>query len=612
MAAVRRVPSPEESAAATQQLHGYGGSSTVAMAVVGRQPADARQHAPQAGGSLTEIGGRWIRGIWEWGMDAWAGARRWADGWWRRNRAGSGHRPGVSARRRMIDIIDAACRDEAAPARTGEQPTAGGAAAAQARIRATREDSTVRKHRAALGRFRHFLQINADIATGPTLEVEDWDVACEAFVTALVAPAVAHEWSRPRGWPAKCSPRQAASVQQAAVAGLRRLGWLSTDALPLTAATKAALGCRDPEDVQRAEMIFPWEVFDGAARIKADSPWKLAARALIVMAVIMGNRPGTTPELLVGHVRRTTSNDVVVVQQTGFRHKPQHARATRRGRRAAPAFTLEHWAIREFVQPWLAWLREDHAPESQLLFPSLVRETYARARSSEGRRVEGGLWLEPLQRWSPRQVTAALDLILGVDGRRGRTMQGLRSGTNVEMRKLGKDGQQQGGSVVSDVTRRTLQGRSLREQLGSEAAYFEPFADEIRGATRQLGTLRIVRRDGALVVEATRAPGPGPWVELEPRILQDADTEPSSSSDGSSNDTSSEEDSSSTSTSTGPPSAVKAAGGQCGRCGKPIGPHDHGWVCDYDGPGPPCRWTVCPMCHRGGARAALYCDKHRQ
>jgi hypothetical protein len=242
--------------------------------------------------------------------------------------------------------------------------------------------------------LRQFVVANPPLLSLGGSEGAVWDAVMEAFVTAGVAPAVEHEWVRPAGWPKDCSPQQAARQQRAAAAGLRRLGWLPAGvSLPNTTAAKEALGCNDKDDVHRVEMIFPWEVFESPAPATAPL-WEVAARALVVLAVILGGRPGAVTALLYGHVRRTSDDEVLVVQQRGFRHKPQRERATRRGRRTAPALTVQHWAIARDVQPWLQWLRSQHTPDSQLLFPSLY------ARRMRGGAPRRGDWWQAACGWN--------------------------------------------------------------------------------------------------------------------------------------------------------------------------------------------------------------------
>lgn len=610
-----------------------------------------RAVAPSDGPGATGVG-RMVTAGAAWLVQQWGRARRWAaamvDGARRRVALRPEGQPPRPARAELIAALRAAAADTPAP--TGAGLVAPRAAAAQAMVRGTRDATTARGHRTAIGRVLAFVEANPELGGRSVgLSPELWDATMEGFVTAMVSPQVeGSPWARPAGWPADCSPQHAARQQKAAAAGLLRLGWLPEGTtLGRTAATRRALGCGDQEDVQRVDMIFPWEVFEGAEQGKEASPWHLAARALVVLAVIAGGRPGEATGLLVGHVSATSNDNVIVLRRKGFRLKPQHARATRRGRRSAPAIPLEHVAIGAFVQPWLQWLRDRGVPDSHMLFPSLVRDAYARARSSEGSRVGGGLWMEPCRPWSARQVIAALDYVL--TDRRGRTMQGLRSGCNVELKRLGTAAAP-GTTAVPDVVRRALQGRSLKPILGSEAAYFEAFADETREATRQLGSLRIVRRHGALRIDAVRSAATGKWSPTpagerdraasapaagSPRRrgartfgeAGEGSAEPPSSSgydsdsDSGSDDSDSGSDSASPSSSEGtdtsggsdtesseaPPHPASALDDGCARCRARIGLRDHGWQCDQPG----CRWTVCMMCHRGGARAPLLCPKHK-
>lgn len=640
---------------------------------------DARRNAPEPPAGLDIVGrvgaevvdggrGRWWSGMWRGLAAAVGSAARWCIAAIRdlghppaaaHGAAAGAHRPGVDGdvttiRRLALDAVSAARQGRAAPGGAGIASAA--AASAQTRVRATRDAGTVRSHRTALGKLERFLQDNVEFGPGAAPPSAGgvppdaaWDALMEAFVTTLIAPRVeGHPWIRPRGWPTRCSPHQAARTQGAAAAGLARLGWAPAAAtLSRTAETRRALGCLDAEEVQRVELILPWEIIDGADRAARGpgTPWHMAARALLVTACVLGSRPGAATQLLLGHVRQTTDGAVHTFQRKGFRHKQQHARATMRGRRTAPALTLEHRALAAHLAPWVRWLRRQGARDSQLLFPSLVRDAVARVRTVNGRLVEGGLWMEPLQSWSARQMIAALDHVL-LASRNGRSMQGIRSGANVELRMLGSR-LAPGTTAVSDVTRRILQGRSLKAILGSEAAYVEPLAQETREASRQLGSLRIERDpDGVLTLtgvrDATRVDSG--WRSVAPTVVHShgedgaaggggaaaagvchsdssSEEDSGSSSDESSGDDSSSSgtdgstssaDDSSSSTDQSPGAASASAspravlGGKCARCEVLIGKRDHGWRCDHEG----CTWTVCPMCHRGGRRAPLRCPRH--
>lgn len=540
------------------------------------------------------------------------------------------------------------------------------AAAAQGALRATRARRTSDAHSRALRRLRDLLVANPTFGAQPDApSAAAWDVLCEGLVTTFVAPpVVAHGWSRPRGWPVEASPQLAGAVASAAATALDRLGYVPRRTLRRLDGALTALGCRDAEDVARVDMVFPWEVFAGALQCQPRNPWQTAALALVTLGVVRGGRPGASCSLLLRHLTRVPSDDgppVVAVRMSGFRHKTQHARATQRGRRTAPELAYEHWALRRWLLPWVSWLREQGAAPGQFLFPSIVRDAHARVRTAAGWVAVGAdgdrYRIEPARTWSSAQVAAALTYVLGgAAQRRGRTLQGLRSGANVELMKLGYAGT----TPVSAVTRRVLQGRSLRETLQSEAAYFEAFEDDTRQASRQLGSLQIERcrpqaaaghgADGAdaggqlRVVAVSRSAGAHrDWVRCDgpaadiPAAVAAAAADAAAAGEGGgaggggagagggraphADDAESSQSSASSSDAAsvgadGPPSRALVRGDRCARCGVSISCRDPAWMCDGDvrdgatGDVRPCDWGVCLMCHPGGARAALFCPEH--
>jgi hypothetical protein len=490
-----------------------------------------------------------------------------------------------SVRNELLVAIGAAERGEPL-VDTADGAMSAVSAGVAARLRATRAPATHSSARSALRQLARFVEVNESLAAGAErLTPKVWDAVVEAFIVAKVDPPQPHGWLRPSGW-GRITPSAAGTAAGAAAAALDRLGYGPT-VWPRLRVMRRALGCNDADDVVRIEPVFAWEVWRGV-RHPQSTIWELCGRALVVLGMVCGGRTGSVTRLLVEQLQETDDPRVFVLRprshQGGapaYREKQQHARATLRGRRgAAVPMTLEHWALEVGVRPWLAVLRRWRAVGSQYLFPSLVRHFGARTRPASGRPVEDGLWLDPVRPWSARAVTAALHHVLGVSGR---SWQGLRAGNNLELRRLG---------AASDVTRRTLHGRTVRPQLGSEAAYTEVFGEECRQATRRLGELRIERVGGQLATTATSSTAgeADDWQQLNVARPLPTVSPPSSSA---------EEESS------GPDSRV-VEGRECGRCFRKLGPRDHGWRCDDAA----CSWAVCLACHPGGMRAPLWCPRH--
>jgi hypothetical protein len=465
-----------------------------------------------------------------------------------------------------------------------------GAAAVAARLRATRAPATERAARSALRQLEGFLRENTELAQRANrLTPTVWDAVMEAFLVAKVDPPQPHGWRRPQGW-GRVTPSTGGAAVGAAMSALSRLGY-GPVVWPRTRAMRRALGCDDPDDVVRVEPIFAWEVWRGVRSLGARgsrlSLWELAARALVVLGMVCGGRTGSVTRLLVEQVAETDDARVLVLRprvvrgQPAMREKQQHARASMRGRRGASVpLTLEHWALDVAVRPWLAVLRRWRAVGTQYLFPSLVRQSGTGASSAGGRPVEGGLWMDPARPWSARAVRAALRLLLGTE--EDRTWQGLRVGCNLELRRVG----------AGDVTRRTLQGRSVRPQLGSEVAYVESFVEDCRSLTRRLGELRVERVAGQLATTATSrsAAEEDDWQLVDVARPLSLDPVSSSSEGGEGSDSD--------------PRVVD--GQECGRCFRRLGVRDEGWCCDAAG----CTWGVCLACHSGGRRAPLWCPRH--
>jgi len=259
-----------------------------------------------------------------------------------------------------------------------------------------------------------------------------------------------------------------------------------------------------------------------------------------------------------------------------------------------PPVVLRHWLITQHVIPWLQWHQEHRSPRSALLFPSITSRKSPKP-SSLGFAAEGGQWVEPMRQWSPRAVEAWLSNFIPSLG--GRRFHGLRAGNNRELRRW---------QDVHAITRRSLHGRSLKQVIGSEAHYDEPFAEDFATATERLGQLRIERsRTGLLTVTATSASAGerDDWVpERNPITVPEleADDDDSSTSSGDS-ESHNESD-----------AACVGDGGRdtrtykCGRCAAVVRPRDYGFMCDTAG----CSWGTCTDCHPGGAAAPLYCPRH--
>lgn len=575
--------------------------------------------------------------------------------------------PPMPVRLALAVQLDAARRGEAA-----RDPLAwlGRGVGGQGRIRGTRSVRTAARHAAGLRLVGDWLDANVDFGVDVgRADAAVWDAVLEAVLTTRVAPRVAHcHWQRPRHWPAVVEPQTAWRAVTGARAGLSVLGYAAGPWHRLEA-TATALGCRDPEDVVRVEPIFAAELWDGLRGLEPPSLWHLAARALLTLSVCLGGRPGTCTAVEVGDVA-VERRDTVAVRMVGFRHKPQHERATRRGRRTAPAVSLRHWAVAAYVQPWLDHVLAGEPPPSQLLFPSIVRAHRARAVSAAGW-VEDGLRFEPTRPWSGEQVAAALEWVLGA-GRGGRTAQGIRAGANMEMSRLGADFPPT--RPVPAVVRRAVQGRSLREQLGSEAAYYETFADQTQAAVSQLGSLRIRRaRPGQPLAVVAVSPSAGQlddYVVLARPAVVDGDGSDSGGTESPGGDdvaapgappaatvavrrpargrrraeessTGEETDaiearrrrrvrarrrqakaapaarrvasdsagsarSDAATSAAGQMGVTRVRGDACGRCQRPVLPSDHGWFCEESD----CSWGVCTRCHRGGQRRALRCPEH--
>ena len=157
----------------------------------------------------------------------------------------------------------------------------------------------------------------------------------------------------------------------------------------------------------------------------------------------------------------------------------------------------------------------------------------------------------------------------------GRTMQGLRSGNNIELRRI---------RSVADVTRRSLHGRSLRPILGSEDSYVETFGEDFAEATACLGSRKIVRGTNGLLTCVARSQSSG---RLDDWSLVTEALEPASEDESSDDE-------------------LGVIEFHCMACGVAVMSDEHGWLCDE----PSCTRGRCVTCHVGGEATPLRCPLH--
>lgn len=539
---------------------------------------------------LRVIGDRWV-GWWVGWRVWWQAGRQGVGDWWRRQGKGGSveqRQTTHQVRWLVLQTLSWAAAGEPVVDATAARLTSADAAARAVLLRSTRAHRTDAGARLAVLQVADFVRCNEGLAA-EVGELDDsvWDVVLEAFITAKVNPPSGHRWQRPQGWKA-CQPKGAGSAASRVRNLLRRLGYITTDLARLGLATQA-LGCGDVEDVVRALPVFTWQVCAGIRKGTYSNAWEMCARAMVVLGVLAAGRKGTVTALLVEQLVLTQHEHVVIVRPKA-RPKQHRARATQRARRQAPSLCIDHWLVAACVVPWFRRLQAWGANGSQKLFPSLVRQASVRVSSVNGRLVDDGLWMEPTAEWSARAVGLGVDLVVGSgEG----TFQSLRSGNNIELRRL-----RDGTTATSDVTRRTLHGRTVRDLIGSEVAYNEVFVEDLCGATSLLGSLRIERTAAGLSVTGTSAScgRHNDWVAtqrqaLVPLLLDECvDSSDSSSGDDGGID----------------PALAHRGAIECGRCGKLIPKAGHGFMCDRAG----CAWGVCLTCHTGGVRRALLCPAH--
>ena len=493
-----------------------------------------------------------------------------------------------------------------------------GAAAAAAQVRATRGDSTTAAARRCARQARAFLEANAgllDVAGEPTADA--YDILVDAWIVARCEPELS-PWRTCPAMGRGADPRVAGTLRS----GLERTGYARGATWERSRATARALGVNDPADAQHAIPIFVWELAEGILAAGIQTVWDQCAAALLTLTALGARRKGAATNLLVGQVRLVGECAVEVSPRQ--RPKQQRVRAGGRPRRQRRPVIIYHWMIRDYVAPWIRGQTKRRSAASARLFPSITREAPRGAAAELGVRA-GGMWLHPGRSWSARQLQYACAKF--VRECNGRSVQGFRSGNNIELRRR--------RDVVSDVTRRTLHERSVKELIQSEIAYDEVFAEDFAEATRLLGSLRIERSvEGLLTVTATNATSGEDQRQWEPlahplAIRSDPKSAVAGGGDGpspdggsvasgsgqttssSSDDDSGDDDSSAAESSTG--DLVVGDGGPetryltCQRCSAAMGAEDYGFVCDEEG----CTWGVCPSCHPGGARAPLRCPRHQ-
>ena len=454
------------------------------------------------------------------------------------------------------------------------------AAAEAASLRATRAVRTSDQASSATRRFIAFLEANPTLAASGRWDAEVWDVAAEAFVTALSGEGTT-SWRLPSGsGPIETS---AAGTLVSRVSALAtRMGYAPIPWHRLKLA-KESLGCNDAEDnTVPTEPIFTWEVAEvGRLAVPSDA-WQSCAWAMVTLGCIGGPRVGSVQRLLLREVQWPRDEPNVVIITPRARQKQQRQRVSRRSPKRPRPMALEHWLVGRFVRPWCEWHIRNGSNGSSLFFPSLVRADLAQVRSVVGRLVDGGkLRLEPTKRWAHDAVRRALDLCL-LD-RRGRRFHGLRGGNNRELRRHREE--------VSDVTRRTLHGRTVHDLIGSESSYQEVFFEDFCSATRLLGQMRITQYAKLLTVSAF-SPSAGLLRDWVPRslswsVLEGAVDESTDESDG--------------------PVSSDRESRDCGGCRGHISRRAHASLCDTAG----CGWGLCMSCWSEPASVPLACPKHK-
>ena len=476
------------------------------------------------------------------------------------------------------------------------------AAASAARTRAHRHWRTDAAARRCARQAAAFLRLNDDLLGGEGDATGDaYDTLVEAWVVARCEPDTS-VWETNAACGTGRDPRVAGRLR----ALLERLGYARDTAWPRSRAACASLGGTEADDAQHALPIFLWELVAGLQERPPQTVWDRCGVALLATTALAARRRGAATTLTVGQVARVRADCVRVSPRA--RPKTQRERVGQRPRRQGRPVLIQHWLVRTHVIPWVEWHQRRGTPASALLFPAITQERGHGANAAMAVRA-GGQWVHPTRPWSDRQITAALQAF--VLNRAGRTMQGLRAGNNIELRRYVTT---EGGRSVSDVTRRTLHERSVRAIIGSENAYNEVFAEDLTDATAKLGTLRIVRdAEGLLTCVATNATAgedPQQWVLASSpyRIAAGAAGGAAGAARGAAA-TSGAEEHSTTSSSTSAEEDEEEGGESdadvvgdgdrstrevdCSICGAHMSARDYGYLCEREG----CRSAVCTVCH---------------
>lgn len=486
-------------------------------------------------------------------------------------------------RQRLIREAVAAAAGEAAS--SNDAAWVGTAAALEAgALRATRAAKTSKMASSAMSRFVSFLHANPGLAASGRFDRELWDVALEAWLTVL-AGVVTTSWVLPDGAVVMGSVSAGALVSRTAALA-SRLGYVGQGPLAWRRlhTAREAFGCNDAEEESiPTEPIFAWEVAAVGRSAVPSSVWHMCAWAMVVMAVVGGNRVGTAQHLLLSQVRWSKDDRELVIVTPMARQKQQHQRATNRPRRRPRAVALHHWLVGRFVRPWCEWHIQNRSHGSSLFFPSLVLARLAQVRTGAGQAVDGGtLRLEPTKPWSSEAGRRALDICLA--DRAGRRFHGLRGGNNRELRRRRGE--------VADVTRRTLHGRSVKDLLGSESSYQEVFLEDFCEATRCLGQLKV-ERVGVLLTVTGFSESAGRLDDWQARSQPWSGTE---GAEGSGSDGPGSED-----------VPTDAESLDCGHCRAHISRRGHASRCDTER----CGWGLCTACWTAGPRTPLSCPRHK-